>query len=1047
MSGRAVALIALVWLGACGLASETAALPVVPPSFAVDDAAPGAVFLVPTAMAFLPDGRFLVAEKRGRVYEVRDGIRQPNPLWAHENEVLDEHDRGLLGLAVDPNYFANHYIYLFYCVDPDSDGNDLNDDAFTRLTRYQVGFADSSVVDSSTRTILLGVDWPHAPISASPSHLGGCLRWGTDGSLLVSVGDGAQFDLADVGGNDPGEFGPGRADPYQDVGAFRAQDILSLNGKILRLDPANGLGYTSNPYYDGDPASIRSRVWCYGLRNPFRFTVRPGSGASNPAAGDPGSLYIGDVGWNNFDEMDIAPGSGFNFGWPCYEALHYNNSYQIANPAHSGCGTTGTPTNPSPFTAPATSWSHGIPDLSDPQGFTGNCSIGGAFYTGTRYPPIYRGQYFFADYGQNWIKVCVVDSADDRVQLLDFGSSLDGPVDFAVHPLTGDLYYISITNQQVRRIRYTGTVDGNSPPVAAISAAPALGAAPLRVSFSAAGSVDPDGDPLDYRWLFGDGTAGTGLSTSHLYNSFGIITPQLTVTDSHGAVDVKTAELVISPPGTGFPTTNILDDFNRPDGPVGPPWVDNTVGLSIVSTVLTTVAPTNTTVWNGASFGPKQEAFMTLVAPIEVGEENLMLKVQGTSWSTGHIEVRYDPGARTVTVNTYDPGQGWFGRGIASVTFLPGDQFGARADSDSVVVFKNGASVARFSLGEWQFAHNGGRIGITATGLQNGGLIDNFGGGDVVTITNTRPVAKILQPADGSTYYASQTIDLSGTGQDAESPPDQLFYEWIVDLLHNNHVHPSIYDFTGSQAAFTGMNHDDGTGVHLLIKFTATDPQGYVSDTAYVSIWPEIDLRPGEIVVTPSQPAANSSTQFSFAIHNDGRMPAPISHWVLSAGHQVIAQGDTVVNALDSLTQTITASLGVPGFVTVRLTADSLGAVHETNEANNVSLRTVAVTRGLADAPEAPPARLELSLPSPNPSRGPVSFALALPEAAEVDLKVLDLQGRLIYEEPRRQRQPGRWTLAWDGNLAGRRPAPAGVYLARIRVAKENFTRRIALIR
>jgi len=76
------------------------------------------------------------------------------------------------------------------------------------------------------------------------------------------------------------------------------------------------------------------------------------------------------------------------------------------------------------------------------------------------------GQFFFSDYGQDWIKVAVVDSADQRLKLLDFAPSADLPVDYAVHPITGDLYYVSIIRQQIRRIRYAGAVDGNLPPVA-----------------------------------------------------------------------------------------------------------------------------------------------------------------------------------------------------------------------------------------------------------------------------------------------------------------------------------------------------------------------------------------------------------------------------------------------------------------------------------------------------------------------------------------------------------------------------------------------------
>ena len=95
-------------------------------------------------MAFLPDGRFFVTEKRGRVYEVRNGVKRPTPIWSAENEVVNLSDTGLLGIAVDPSYATNHYLYFLYVVDPDSNGVDDNRLAFVRLTRYTVNFTDST---------------------------------------------------------------------------------------------------------------------------------------------------------------------------------------------------------------------------------------------------------------------------------------------------------------------------------------------------------------------------------------------------------------------------------------------------------------------------------------------------------------------------------------------------------------------------------------------------------------------------------------------------------------------------------------------------------------------------------------------------------------------------------------------------------------------------------------------------------------------------------------------------------------------------------------
>ena len=255
-------------------AAPLAAAPGVPPNFAIDDAVPGAGFSVPTGIAFLPDGRLFVTEKRGRVWEVRNGVKRPNPIWAAENEVLDAGDRGLLGIAVDPNYYVNHYIYFFYVADPDSDGNDSNPFGFDRLTRYQVNFTDSASVIPGSRTILMGYSWPNAPVSCSDSHTVGSLRWGRDGSLMVSVGDGAHYEYMDAGGNDRNAFGSGRTDPYEDIGAFRSQDITSLCGKVLRLNPATGHGYASNPFATSDLGSTRSDGnSVYAARDGQVFTV------------------------------------------------------------------------------------------------------------------------------------------------------------------------------------------------------------------------------------------------------------------------------------------------------------------------------------------------------------------------------------------------------------------------------------------------------------------------------------------------------------------------------------------------------------------------------------------------------------------------------------------------------------------------------------------------------------------------------------------------------------------------------------------------------
>ena len=131
---------------ACLVAAPAFAI-TLPSQFVSENAVPGVTFNTPTAIAFLPDGRMLVCEKRGVIYVVVNGVRQSTPMWDRQAEVLNQHDRGFLGLAVDPNFNTTRYLYMLYTVDPDSNGVDDNDDAFGRLVRYQTSTSNPNVVD------------------------------------------------------------------------------------------------------------------------------------------------------------------------------------------------------------------------------------------------------------------------------------------------------------------------------------------------------------------------------------------------------------------------------------------------------------------------------------------------------------------------------------------------------------------------------------------------------------------------------------------------------------------------------------------------------------------------------------------------------------------------------------------------------------------------------------------------------------------------------------------------------------------------------------
>lgn len=1039
--------LALAALGFAGAFAPPARALDIVPDFVVDNAVLGAAFDVPVCIKFLPDGRLLVLEKRGRLWVAKDGVRHPVPMWSREAEVLSNDDRGALGLEVDPDFATNRFIYLLYTVDPDSNGVDNNDEAFGRLVRYQVSATDSNALDPATRTVLIGTDWTHGILIASPTHTVGSLQFGSDGSLLVSAGEGAQFNAMDPGGFDPNAFGPGKTDPAEDVGAFRAQYLGSLAGKILRVNPANGHGYPSNPFWDGDPLSVRSRIWAYGIRNPFRITLRPGTGSSDPADGDPGTLYVGDVGWGDTEELDIVNAPGLNFGWPCYEGADPRPDYQAATPAHSGCGTIGSPANPGPLAWPVATWSHTDSSESVPPGAMGRTSIGGAFYTGTQYPLAYRGRYFQAEFTFGWIKVATMDAADQMVSLQNFADFTGGPVDLEADPISGDIFYVSLYGSAVRRIRYTGSSAGNTPPVAVAAAAPQAGIAPLEVSFSSAGSSDPDGDPLAFAWNFGDGQGSTEANPVHLYPAPGAYVAVLSVTDTTGAIDTSAVAVEVSE-DFAFPTTGVLDAFGRADGPPGGAWLADGGGLAIADSALVQGAQDGGLVWDGAAFGADQEAHVVLAAPGGTGAHVLRLKLQGPSPSDGHAEVSWDAGTQQVSVRTFAPGAGWQPRGAWPVAFQAGERLGARARANGLLeVFRGGTRVATASLGDWPFAAAGGRIGVALAGAA-GSALDDFGGGDAVLAFNTPPVAGIVSPADSAFFTAGDTLLLRGTAADAETPVAALAYRWDVDLHHNVHVHPSVEVVEDSTGVLVAANHDDGSGVWFEIRFAVTDGGG-LSDTARVSVFPEVDLSPSWWSAGPPPIGTAGPAVIRFWLHNQGRMPAPYSRWRLTAdGAVTLAEGDTLVAALDSVLVTcVVPPVLAAGPHVLRVTADTLATVVEPDEGDNGVVAAVTVVETGTTSVPAIPSRLRLSSAFPNPTAGRVSWTLELPTTSRVGWSVHDVAGRELWREPERAREAGRWTLGWDGRSASGTPAAAGVYLVRMRVDGAEFTRRFAILR
>ncbi len=258
----------------------------------------------PTAMAFAPDGRLFILEQAGTIRIFKNGVVLSQPFVTLS--VNSSGERGLLGIAFDPSFSTNHFIYLYYT---------LSSAANNRISRFT---ANGDVAVAGSEVLVLNLD----PLSTATNHNGGTMQFGPDGKLYVGVGENA--------------FGA------------NAQNLDTYLGKILRIN-ADGSVPAGNPFTSG--SSQKQRLWEYGLRNPYTISFQPGTGR----------LFANDVGQNTWEEINDATVGGKNFGWPVAEgnssnSLYTNPIYAYSHGTASGQGcaiTGGTFFNPSTTNYPS----------------------------------------------------------------------------------------------------------------------------------------------------------------------------------------------------------------------------------------------------------------------------------------------------------------------------------------------------------------------------------------------------------------------------------------------------------------------------------------------------------------------------------------------------------------------------------------------------------------------------------------------------------------------------------------------------------------------
>ena len=261
--------------------------PTEPGTYTVEDAFPELSFSQPLYLTNPGDGsnRLFVVEQGGtiRVFENDASTSNTTVFLDISDRLVSGGERGLLGLAFHPDYESNGYFYVNYTAD--NGGN-------TVISRFEVSADDPDQADPNSETIILQYDQPYS------NHNGGHLAFGPDGYLYIASGDGGS-------GGDP------------ENNAQRPQTLL---GNILRIDidlSQNGNEYAipgSNPFVDNNEG-YREEIFAYGLRNPWRFSFDS----------ETGTLLAGDVGQNQYEEIDIIENGG-NYGWNIMEGEHCYNA-------------------------------------------------------------------------------------------------------------------------------------------------------------------------------------------------------------------------------------------------------------------------------------------------------------------------------------------------------------------------------------------------------------------------------------------------------------------------------------------------------------------------------------------------------------------------------------------------------------------------------------------------------------------------------------------------------------------------------------------------
>jgi cytochrome c len=492
----------------------------------------------PMELEYLPNDKILFIERAGdlKLFDLRSN-EMTNVAHLNVDYVAED---GLLGLAVDPDYLTNNWIYIFYTP--------KNANKLQRLSRFSL---TNKTLDFDSEKVML-----EFPSTRECCHSGGSLEFDGKGNLYISTGDNTNPFESD--GYSPSDEGPGRSVWDAQKSSANTND---LRGKVIRIKPEVDGTYSipkGNLFEDEDPKT-RPEIYVMGVRNAFRLSVDQKNG----------NVYWGDVGPDagkpdpqrgpyGIDEINQARQAG-NWGWPYTRG---NNipywDYDFVNKKPRQPFDPNNLINDSPNNTgiqnlpPAQSSFIWYPYDASPEfpwvGTGGRTAMAGPVFrkatfdkSAKTFPDYFEGKLFIYEWMRDWIFLITMDENDAFVKAERFmgNAEFHNPIDMAFGK-DGSLYILEYgeswntqnVDAQLNKISF---VSGNRAPIARISADKSIGALPLTVNFSAQESEDLEGGTLKYEWNFGaNSPLNDEVNPTFTFTEKGSYDVKLTVTDPEG---------------------------------------------------------------------------------------------------------------------------------------------------------------------------------------------------------------------------------------------------------------------------------------------------------------------------------------------------------------------------------------------------------------------------------------------------------------------------------------------------------------------------------